>query len=58
VFGHDAGHERGDDHMTRAFDAIDRGRRGPGDAGGSDREHEHEKAAEPKSKTPDVDLGM
>ena len=31
--------------------------RGPGGAGGSGRESEHEKAAEPKAKTPDVDLG-
>ena len=89
AFGRDAGHERGDDHATRAFHAMDRGDghherrigresgerrggksrerssgreragqesgrpeceldRGPGDAGGSDRESEHEKAAEPK----------
>ena len=25
VFGRDAGHERGDDHVTRASDAMDRG---------------------------------
>ena len=67
VFGRDAGHERGDDHATRACDAIERagqesGRparefdRGPGAADGSGREHE--KAAGPKPKTPDVDLGM
>ena len=83
VFGRDAGHERGDDHVTRASDAIEResgkrrggksrersagreragresGRaeheldRGPGDADGSGREHE--KAAGPTPKTPDVD---
>ena len=104
VFGRDAGHERGDDHVTRASDAMDRGhgidgdgqrepriereageRRGgksrersagreragqesgrpdreldrePGGAGGSGRESEHEQAAEPKPKTPDVDLGV
>ena len=103
VFGRDAGHKRSDDHVTRAFDAMDRGPgidgeghheqrieresgerrggksrersarreragqdsgradrehdRGPGGAGGSGRESEHEKAAEPKPKTPDVDLG-
>ena len=102
--GRDTGHERGDDHVTRATDAMDRGHgidgdghherrieresgerrggksrernagreragqesgrperefdRGPGDAGGSGREPEHEKAAEPKPKTPDVDLGV
>ena len=63
------GHERGDDHVTRASDAIERaeqesGRpereldRRSGGAGGSGREPEHEKAAEPKPKTPDVDLGV
>ena len=72
------GREPGDDHVTRAWDAIDRGHgidgreragqesgrpereldRGPGGAGGSGREPEHEKAAEPKPKTPDVDLGV
>ena len=72
------GHEPGDDHVTRACDAIDRGPgidgreragqesgrperkldRGPGGAGGSGCEPEHEKAAEPKPKTPDVDLGV
>ena len=31
--------------------------REPGGAGGSSRESEHEKAAEPKPKTPDIDLG-
>ena len=32
--------------------------REPGGAGGSGRESEHEQAAGPKPKTPDVDLGM
>ena len=95
MFGRDAGHKRGDDHVTRASDAMDRGhgqheqrmereageRRGgtsrersagrgragrldweldrePAGAGDSGRESEHEQAAEPKPKTPDVDLGM
>ena len=93
------GPERGDDHVTRASDAMDRGDahherrteresggrcggksrersagreragqesgrpehvldRGPGGAGGSGRESEHENAAGSKPKTPDVDLGM
>ncbi len=86
MFGRDAGRERGDDHVTRASDAIEResgkrrggksrarsagceragresGRaereldRGPGGPGGAGREHE--KAAGPKPKTSDVDLGM
>ena len=99
MFGRDVGHGGGDDHVTRASDAMDRGhgqrepriereygeRRGgnsrerspgceragqdsgranrvldrePGGAGGSGRESEHEQAAGPKPKTPDVDLGM
>ena len=86
MFVRDAGHERGDDHVIRASDAIERefgerrrgksrersaGReragqesgwpereldRGPGGAGGSRREAEHEKAAEPTPKTPDADF--
>ena len=101
MFGRDAGHEQGDDHVTRASDAMDRGHgidgdgqreprieREPGERrggnsreqsagrersgqessrpdrelncepGGSGRESEHEKATEPKPKTPDVDLRM
>ena len=69
VFGRDVGHEWGDDHVTRAFCAMDRGRgvdgggqreldREPGGAGGSGRESGHGKAVGPKPKTPDVDLGV
>ena len=46
--GERAGQESG--RAEREFDC------GPGGAGGSGREHE--KAAEPKPKTPDVDLGV
>ena len=68
------GHERGDDHVTRAFDAMDRGHGIDGDGQREPRveretgercgrlraESEHERVAEPKPKpkTPDVDLGM
>ena len=47
-----AGHERAGQESGRPERELDRG---PGGAGGSGREPEHEKAAEPK--TPDVDLG-
>ena len=57
VFGRNAGDERGDDHVTRAFDAMDRDR-GPGGAGGSGRESGHARAAGPKPRTPDVGLGV
>ena len=57
MFGRNAGDERGDDHVPRAFDAMDRDR-GPGGAGGSGRESGHGKAAGPKPRTPDVDLGV
>ena len=70
MFGRDAGDGRGDDHVTRASEAIaatettaDTTSRGSGEkptsgAGGSGREPEHEKAAGSKPKTPDVDLGV
>ena len=63
VFGRDTGHARGDDHVTRASDAVNRGheidgdgQREPGGAGGSGRGCEHVKADEPR--VPDVDLGV
>ena len=49
-----AGRERAGQDSDRADREHDRG---PGGAGGFGRESEHEKAAEPKPKTPDVDLG-
>ena len=58
------GREPGDDHVTRAWDAIDRGHgvdgreRAGQESGRPEREPEREKAAEPKPKTPDVDLGV
>ena len=57
VFSRNARHEPGDDHVIRAFDAMDRDR-GPGGAGGSGRESGHGKAAGPKPRTPDVGLGV
>ena len=50
-----AGRERAGQESGRPEREIDRG---PGGAGGSGREPEHENAAEPKPMTPDVDLGM
>ena len=47
MFGRNAGDERGDDHVPRPFDAMDR-----------DRESGHGKAAGPKPKTLDVGLGV
>ena len=40
MFGRNAGHERGHDHVTRAFDAMDRGR---GIDGGGQREPRSER---------------
>ena len=40
VFGHDTGHERGDDHLTRASDVVDCVR---GIDGDGQREHERER---------------
>jgi len=70
VFGRAADHGRGDDHVTRAFGAIDRGHgidggghherrieREAGECRGG-REPAHGKAAGPKPKTPDVALGV
>jgi len=50
-----AGRERAGQEPGRADRELDRE---PGGAGGSGRESEHEQAAGPKPKTPDVDLGM
>ena len=50
-----AGRERAGQEPRRAERELDRE---PGGAGGSGRESEHEQAAGPKPKTPDVDLGM
>ena len=74
MFGHERGGDhvaRASDAMERGHGIDGRKRagqesgrperefdRGPGGAGGSGRESEHEKAAEPKPKTPDVDLGV
>ena len=55
VFGRDAGRERAGQNSGRWDRELDRA---PGGAGGSGRESEHGQAAEPKPKTPDVDLGM
>ena len=72
VFGRDTGHERGDDHVTRASDAMERGL-GIGGDGHHERRIEREsgerrgrfrpraraeKAAGPKQERPDFDLGL
>ena len=50
-----AGGERAGQDSGRSNRELDRE---PGGADDSGRESEHEKAAEPNPKTPDVDLGM
>ena len=56
VFGRDADHGRGDDHVTRAFDAIDRGHGIDGGRHGQRTERESGESRGPKP--PDIDLGV
>ena len=61
VFGHDPAHDRGDDRVARASDAMDRGlgdERERSVSRGPRRDSDHEKAAEPKHRSRDLDMGL